>query len=349
MPKIIFLLTIVAIVAVVAFMPINLPYNFTANGIIYPAAEWTLISNNDGGFDSKVMDYEKGFTSNAINYRFERGDISKLIFFHNEFGERIKKDDTLGLLFSQMTDQNIENLRQELEVEKANLQNLMTGEKIQIVDNAEKELSYAVQALELQQKEYSRIKDLADKKFAAQQELDRAINNLKLAEINIQIAKTNLDIVTTGEKPEIIELSKSRIARIEENIKLLADRRDNFVLRAPMNGVLVMPMAPEIVFNALDDSFFVVRIPIKYTDREFVDNSCEVIISMPPYSNKYKGTIFRFENKSEIIMNRAVFFAYAKFEDAIPEVRPGALVSCQVSCKNLELKKYLKKLVGLAI
>jgi len=356
------LISLLVVVPIIAFViPIEIPYNLTSNGFIYPKKEWIISKNSNGGYDSQILDHYSGIVTENYSINFERGDLSTININTSKLNSYIKQGDTVGYIDSRNIRDRIRQLEANKKIEFANLQNSSTGEKPALVNFAINELKLAEEQLEISQKLYSRQKELFEKKFISSQEIDNVAGSYELSRIRYQIAKNKLEDVTTGLKDETIQLIQSRINAIDSELDFLNEQLSKHILLAPFSGLIVQTIVPkltgiyqdksqlEILLSMYDNNELIVKFPIKYESKEYVNNDCEVLLKFPNSHKSYSAKIYKINNKTELLGADAVVFAYAKLEGSLLGIESGAPTSCKIHCDNLTLAEHFKRIFKLNI
>ena len=96
-----------------------------------------------------------------------------------------------------------------------------TGEKESIVEESKNNLEQARAQVEEQKKIVERQKNLYETEFFPYQDYEISLSTLKVLEINVEIAESQLVTVQTGVKQEEINMISTQITALEKEIEAL--------------------------------------------------------------------------------------------------------------------------------
>jgi hypothetical protein len=338
------LILILILAVVTVFLPIPVRYNFIATAKIYPLKEWKLSRGLDEGFISQTYNYETDALSDYIHYRFERGDIAELKIREGlQFDGLIGGGDTVAWVESFYIQNEITRLSNLRDVEKANLNVLSTGEKQELIDQAQRQYNYAIQQLELEKKNYARQEILYRDSVIPAAEFDLYENSLKLAEINADVAKKQLQALEVGQKDPVREMSQTQIGSYEKEIKRLEDQKAQYTIVTPFNGRLTYDVSLGGVLKVSDNERLVLKIPVPYQQASYLDNLHSVTFSTPDNKVKLEASFKGFEENVSLIQNQQFLIAKAITKESHDGIYPGMVVRCRIFCDEVSLLEYLKR------
>lgn len=354
----------IIIIAASVFVPIDLPYGFNSTAKVFPLQRWVLQKGQDGILVASLHDYKTGIMKDYTSFEFDRGDIINIKFnpLHNE--RKVEAGQQIASILSNTLGEQIIKLESQLMIEEANLENVRTGEKIQIIDRAQEEVALAEEqiriseeALDLQSKNYNRYKKLYEEGVIALAELEVYENNLNQAHISVDVAKsrvevskTNIEVNNTGEKPEQILLFETRINAIKNQIEFLNQKNGNFSIDAPISGKLSFEtdsFGDRIIIE--DTTQHILLIPIKIKDREYVNQQSQIDIDLVGVDSTIQATLVEVSSKIEKLNNDLVVLAKASVDGDVGFINSGMPVRCKVNCGKITPYEYLRRSVKVEI
>ncbi|MFN3529572.1 MAG: HlyD family secretion protein [Bacteroidia bacterium] len=344
-----FILIVVALILTLAsFAPLSVPFSSRSKMLIRPELQWELIRNAQGNLITSTRNHITGAIAAYSIAEFNRGDA---VVFHLkpnwQGGSTVSKNDTIGILYSNEEQSKIISLEAELKVLEAELHFFNTGQKPEDVANARNEVLLAEQELENQRLLSQRAALLFRDSVIAQQEYDLAINALRVREISLELAKTRYASITTGDKPEQIQLIETRIYAMQQQLKQAKERISYFTLLAPFDGTIVMRQGFSVGDTLLEihgGSSFVGVAPILLSDRKFLKIGDEVEITHYGEHKGIKGSIQSFDQVSKLVNGQAVVFCTVNFSGVAIRPMMGELLEIKIRGDEIPATVYFSKL-----
>ncbi|TVR80496.1 MAG: hypothetical protein EA412_04595 [Chitinophagaceae bacterium] len=347
------LVVLIVILILVLVLPVKIPYNIDTKGYILPAKEWYLERTRDGSLLSTLKDNATEKVNSFRITEFQRGDIAGFELNHllEQRGDFIFRGDTIGSLYSN------DELRREAELSgllaeyKAELEFYLAGSKQEEVEAALAKVQLAQERLRTDQLTYDRNLPLIEDSLIAPSEIELLEQRLKTHKSEVEIAQANYRALITGAKPEQIEWSIARINNIERQLEVLSSRMDAFTIKAPFDGVLhpkrVTNEQHYPVIGLADTSFYIVKMPVDITEKDYIFPGATVTASIPGFSDKPIGEVIRIEPGVNRVDGRQVFFVSAKFHAGEFNLMPGLLADMQIECEKVTPREFLYRSVKL--
>ncbi|WP_342364128.1 HlyD family secretion protein [Terrarubrum flagellatum] len=148
-------------------------------------------------------------------------------------------------------------------VAAADLARILVGPRKEIVDARRASVAAAGASLKLQQQNFERTRDLAEKGNASVQRLDEATAALEVAQRSLQQARASLDEALAGATIEERAVAEASVRRAEATIATLRAQADELSVKAPVSaqvyqigveiGEYVTPGAPLLSLVDLSD------------------------------------------------------------------------------------------------
>ena len=344
--KLILLLFFSAII-IVFIIPFKIPYSFKATARIYPSQEWVLMSGQDDSFISVIYDNKTNVINNLTNYKFERGDIAELMINPQLIsGQEINKGDTIAYIHSFEIENELVKLRSELEVEKASLDVLKSGEKISIINEAEKKYDYAKQQLKLDEKTFLRQQTLFQDSVISVAEFDQAENVYQLAKININILENELLSLKSGDKPSEINLINEKINSIKNSLEILENQKKRYFIISPRSGIINFSPAFGQYFSISNDNEYILKIAIQLKNRMYLDSLSSINFEIAGDNAINTASLMQINDKVESIGSHQIFFIKA-LADNNDNISRGMAVQCKIGCDNVSLFEYCMRTMDL--
>lgn len=338
------LLLLLGLLVIAVFLPIPVRFSFETQAKIYPLSDWKLSRGIDEGFFSQSYNYETDALSDFKNYRFERGDIAELKIRPGlRFDSAINRFDTVASLESYFIENEILRLRNLQDVELANLNVVATGEKQELIDQAQREYNYALQQLDLEKKNFARQEKLFRDSVITPAEFDIYENALRLAEINAEVAFNGLQALSTGQKDPVLVMSEQQIGAYEKEIARLEAQKSQYMIVTPVSGLLTYDSGLGGILKVSDNSRLVLKIPVPYQHSSYLNSLYKVTFSTPDDKITTSATFKGFDESVSLIQNRQFVIAKAITSECIPGIYPGMIVKCRIYCDRVSILEYLKR------
>lgn len=329
-------------VALLLLIPVKIPFSVSGKSLIYPHQEWKLTKTTEGNLVSTYKNHLKGTLETYSVNEFQRGDVVTFELVEDvKYRNYIKEGDTIGMYNSN------EELRKRIELEgvlEAELEFYTTGQKPEDVEQALHQWNLAKQELATERKLMDRTRILHRDSVISDQEFEIAENNLRVKEINLDIAQARYRSITTGEKPEQEKLLIARIKATKDQINQVQDRLESLVLRSPFSGMIVNQHGDS--YNRLlalaDTSSVVAVCGLESSDRNYVSLGQTALAK---YAGKtYQGKVISIDNSMQVIEGRSAFFARVQF--ATNEIPPGAILETEIFIEELRFLAYVGRFFG---
>ena len=236
----------------------------------------------------------------------------------------------------------LSNLR---DVEIANMNVLATGEKQSLVEQAQRQYTYAQQQLDLERKNFARQEKLFKDSVITAADFDLYENALKLAEINTQVAHNALLALTTGQKDPVLQMSQKQIESYGKEISRLEEQQSQYTIVTPFGGLLTYD--PDVAMGGIlkvcDKEGLVLKIPVPYQQASYLNRLHAVEFSTPDNKIKLNASFKGFEENISLIQNQQFVIAKAVTAKSADAIYPGMVVRCRIYCDKVSLLEYLKR------
>jgi hypothetical protein len=340
--RLFFWVILITLFIVLLLLPIKLNYNLYVKGKILPSKEWIIYKGTDGRLTSQLINYKTGISQSYDVNLFDRGDAMHFAFNPGIYsGSQIFVNDTIGVVNSNEIERQIENLKGEIISAKALLSLNLTGEKQAIIDQENKNLEYAIKQAEEQKKILDRIQVLYDKGLASEEEYEIAKGNYDLNNINISISKARLQSVESGSKQEQIDLIKSQIVSLQNELMVLQKRFKGFNIISPLSGMVNRKTNSDTLLTISDVSEFILINPVKVNDKKFISDSAVIDIYAVGKKQNVNTYVINIDNNVKIVNGIQVVTVTSVINGKGADIIPNLIVDCYIHTGKLSPIDYL--------
>lgn len=264
------------------------------------------------GDDGKSLKTTGTVEAEEIRIVAEVGGTIKELFVDE--GSVVAGGDKVALLSSPELELKVEQAKAELRATRAKLAEAESGSRVQEIAAARQEveriaaeLKSARSDLNLQQDTLEKYRQLAEQGALTEHKLntqanltDKAKYRLNAVESSLEAARSKLDLLKTGVKPETIEQLRAHVDAANAAVKLHEQNLSETVLRTPMKGTVltcnykkgevVKPGSEIATLGNTDDLYLYTYIPENRLDK--VKAGQEVQIAVDSYPKKrFKGKV----------------------------------------------------------
>jgi hypothetical protein len=337
------LIGLIAIAIVIASVYIKIDYQISTKAFFMPATEYNLIRTIEGNLITSLKDNVSGVVKNYGITEFERGDVVQFLvaekLVRNKF---LNAGDTIGWILSNEQQKILIQLKGELGVLKAELEFFTTGQKPEDVETAKEQWDLAKEQLDIQKKLIERSAILFKDSVIPQQEYDIALNNLKVREIEVNIAEARYLSITTGEKKEQEKLILAKIKNIESQINQVSARLAYFTFTSPISGNLIEQRGIDTIFGGNVISIgsndkWVALAPVQLRERPFIH------IGDTLFCNESTGIVTSMDNSVKIIDGKQAFYITSEWSSK-NNILAGSIDEVNIKGGKITLADYFLRI-----
>jgi len=338
------LLIVGALIACI-FLPIDLPYQFNSVARVYPIQKWELQKNNDGSLVSSLHNYRTGLLRDYSSFQFDRGDVVNIQFNPDQIAEsQIDSGTMIATIYSNSLSEKLVNLKNQLSVARANLQKEKAGEKIEIISKAQENLKKAEGNLIYYDKSYKRAKKLVGEGLIAKTHFEQIEGDYRNAKNEVEVVRKQISVQSTGEKPEQIKLTESRIAALSKEINFLETTSNFYNLNAPISGNLRFESDTNGDRMIVEDtSEFIIAVPIELKNRYYINENVSVELDLMDRDTTIIAEFVEVSRQTSQLSNSVVVMLKACVSDGGLGLSPGMPIACRINCGEVRLLEYLKR------
>jgi len=349
---VIFLFFGILALLVIASSFIDFPYYVRARGVVLPVEEWVLLRGRGGTLMHLHENHRLGIVYEYGTAEFQRGDIGKYVFNDTLLSLGfVNKGDTLAWVFTSDIYTQIISLQGELDYNKSLLAVYRSGEKPEEISLARNQIELALQELETQQLLTARNEVLYKQEVISNQEFELIVNDLKVKEFDVVIARSRLDALLSGRKSEEIRLVESKMLALETQMQQLQQHIDAFHLISPVTGQVIRErhfvpeFGEEVVLRIADLSSLVVSLPVDYHEEPYLRIGQAVQIQSVTRHMNVTGEIYSIDNTMTVVSNKPkVFVSVQVMDPPAGIVMRNMMVDAKVYCGSVGLMEYLRRI-----
>lgn len=340
-----FAIGVLAIAAVLLFLPVRLPYAIEAPGKILPQREWVLVRGQDGCLMSTLYNRVMGSVEAYEVRQIERGD--DLTFRQHPSivaGASVAAGDTVGVVHSLELRRRLARLQGELASELAALSLNRAGQKASVVQEAQQRLVHAQAQAEQQRRQLERLQALLKRDAISREELEIAEDQLKLYEIQIDVEKAQLSSVQTGARQQQVDWVRSRISALHREMEVLERKQAASTLTVPVSGRVARCFSADTLVVVQDTTGYVVILPVKWIDRDRIALRQLVMLNAGSVFHVLQGTVEQLGNTAHVVGREQVFGVTAILDPRGEALAPGLIVRCTISCDPVRPFEYMRRI-----
>jgi len=340
------ILMVVLLIASV-FVPVEIPYSFNTTAKVYPLQQWVLHKNVDGNLIKTLHNYKTGRLAEYATFPFDRGDVVNIKFHPDQSTSSSQVDS--GYLVASIASLNLASqlvdFENQLNVEKANLEKVSTGEKPEIITQRKEVLNQAFADMKFKEANLVRAEKMYADGLLSKIKLEQAQQGVKQAAITIEVARKNINVTSTGEKPEEIKLTQAKIKALESQINFLKGTNESYEIYTPISGDMSYETGVEgdkLIIQDISEHILIV--PIKLKDRDFVDNDTKIELEVHGSDTLLQATLIDISDKVEILNREVVVLAKASITaENAKGLSSGMPVKCKITTGKVLPIEYMKR------
>ena len=327
---------------------IEIPYHINSKGILLPEREWMINRLADGTIIISERDNRNNKILNYSVLEFQRGDHAEFIVNENIFcGNGVKRGDTIGLIRSFEEERRLLGLQTALAEQKALLNVSLSGEKQEKINAAQEKLNLALQEYDTRKRLLARVESLHETGIIADEEWEIERNEYLVKKQNISISRAELETVSTGVKPEELELIKANINSTKKLIEQSERRIAAFKIQAPFSGTIIREQVnghgPETIIRIADMERMIITLPVEFHRIPYVENGNSVNVRVNSRRKPYEAEIIGIDNSVHYIDRRQNIFVTAAVENNPGSLLPNMLVQAEINGEIISAWDYFRR------
>lgn len=256
-----------------------------------------------------------------------------------EAGEQVETGQTLLRFDTEELERKVREAEARLRVEEANLRKIQAGPRKEELDKARIRLEQAELLLNNAKQKLERTEKLYEAGATTAENLETAKQEVANQQYALQIAQKELDILTGGERPEVLEAAEAQKKEAENSLLALQEQLEQGVVKAPMSGtVLDMLVKPgQLVTQGSsllvigDPNSLIVEVNIGEGDTRDLALGQKVEVTGISFAGTYTGTVTKIAPAGKTVSGtqpQTVLPVEISLEGS-PPIKPG--VSAEVN------------------
>jgi hypothetical protein len=328
---------------------VEIPYNIRTKGIIMPAREWRLERLPDG----TILNSQLNNLTNRITYysvlEFQRGDHAEFVINEDVFTRTaISLGDTIGYIRSYEEERRLLGLQMALAEQEGLLKVSLSGEKQEEINAAREKLVLAEQEYETQEKLMARMESLWENGVIADEARELARNEYIIKRQNINIARSVLEMVSSGAKPEQRELIETNIRSYRRQIEQTENRISAFNILSPLSGTIIReqrtnPASEQIIRVACMDSM-IITLPVDFYLLPYIKTGNPVNLRINSGRTVYPARIINIDNTIHYLDRRQNIFVTAIADNNPGRFMPNMLVQAEIVGGTVSIGDYMQRI-----
>lgn len=335
------------VLTAIVLAPIQVPYTIGSVVVMVPAKEWKVARDANGIITANLLDRQTGLLLNSVQLNFERGDQVNIRYhldeMHPTFVSEGKKVITVESI---ELEQRLIQIASQLLVEERNKEALATGQKPELITQLEAELELARQNLDLQQKNFERIKGLYEHEAVPQAEYERSETALNQARSDVRIAEEALNVARTGEKPETIAAARARINALEAELEVLRRKKEGYELTSPISGRASYMNSPEgEAFVIYDTSMVTLQIPVRMKDQDVLVPGQQALVKISDTGQSVPVRLESIVMEPQLLDGELTVLVNAVSEKPVATVRWNLPMRCELDLGKVTIREFLRRAI----
>jgi putative peptide zinc metalloprotease protein len=156
-------------------------------------------------------------------------------------GQTVREGDVIARLFDRDLRAEIKRTQAAIEETQAKLKLLVAGPRPEEIDQARIEVTKDTEATAFATSRLGRDKALFDQKLVSKQQLEDSEANLALRKGELAAAKSKLDVLLAGSRPEEIEAMRATLASFQTQHSYLEEQLQLMRVVSPASGIVATP------------------------------------------------------------------------------------------------------------
>ncbi len=301
-------------------------------GKILPLRQWILQKGTDGQIVHSTFNNLLALQENMVVNMVERGESIRFDFSPNLLtDDSITQNDTIGKFYSSDASVEFASLYGELKIAQATLAVSVVGEKKEIVEEYRQRLETVKAETREKHRIFSRLEEMYKKNLTSLDEYELAQNQYEISKLQTNLAESQLRAITTGAKPEQIQLLQSQISSLEDQVLSLNERINNYIVLAPFDGSISTFYNSDTLLAVSDNSAYILLLPVDFKDAAKFETDSEIDCKPWDNSEQLKARVLGQRKEPRLIGGQPKIIITAEIIDPNHEIPSGTIVQCKTN------------------
>ena len=336
----IYFLLLIIVIAFLAFL--KLPSKIDIPVKIFPGKEWLVVQPAPGQYYSVTKDYLNGRNNQLMDFVADRGEQVKCLLIGELFsGQSVDSNTVVGKIISSGLREKILRISNQIKIKQAELAVFSTGEKPEIIRIFENEYSGLLKQLKIEQTILARKEELLSKNLISPQEYQIQQSKIVQLQSEVNALKSRIEGLKSGAKQQQIDLIKTQITSLMQQLAFLQNQDSSLVLKAPFSGTVLFHFQSDTLLHLIDDHHFVGLFLIPFQDSYQNLIRHEVNLKNENQGRLIKGRILRFEKKVLHLSGKNMMYGILHIEEVSNTLLPGLILRGQLTVAEKRIWQYV--------
>jgi hypothetical protein len=336
------LISFLGILFVIFIFIVKFPYYVKGPCIFTAQVEWSLVQTQPDKLVSKLFRNDQNKLYHFILLQFDRQDFVRFNFDQSIFeGLLIPKGKVIAEVTSSENELLLSGLIGQLKEAQAGLEEIKTGEKVEIQEEARQGLQYAKIQLKAFEPLLKRKKELFEQHLIGEEEYEIAKATYDLYQQNVLLQEARLKALQTGEKKEAVLRIESEISRIENQITVMHQKIELGYIRSPIDGMVTTLSKDSLLCQVTKIDTIIIKIPIRAIQKKYVNVREKVEIFIFETGARIEGKVLKINNRSEIINMQPMYVVTCLVENSDKELLPGMTGYAKIESRKISAFQHL--------
>ncbi|NLP12743.1 hypothetical protein GX408_20265 [bacterium] len=285
-----------------------------------------ILQNNNGLISFTTINFLTGRQEEQCLIQIDRGETMRLRLTPTPAGRmNIRNRDTLAVITSSATDEQLALLRGEWAVAQATLEAEQSGEKQQIIEGLRQRLQLARVQWQAKKRSHQRVAELYEKGLTTEELFDASAAELRGLQLQCQAAQSDLAAAETGVKPSLLRSFHNRVTALQAQINALERHKNQLSCTAPFDGRLSTFLGSDTLLTVSDHPCSVLLLPIRMMDGNAVQPGVSVTCRFNAGKQTHSATIHRINWELYYLQGRPMITAVAMLQQPAGDLPDGAI------------------------
>jgi putative peptide zinc metalloprotease protein len=293
----------ITIIVIVGLFFIPVPDRVSGDIVVRPIAEFKISMNEFGLIERSIREGgpSPDHKVSILQVNTSEMGVLDLVPTVND-GQVVTQGDTLAVLASNQTTQEIESAEAELQRLESTLDLLRAPPKLEEVHEAESRVVSAKANFDKKKSDYERAKGLADKHLISHQEIENANSEMEIAMADWRTEQSALDLIKSPPRPEEETVLERSIQKQRARLGFLRSQVDAQSILAPFSGIVARNSNQEAVLSVINSRRVELLVPVNDFDITRVQLKQLVTVKVRSYPGRIlKGLVVRIPETASTI------------------------------------------------
>jgi hypothetical protein len=182
------------------------------------------------------------------------------------------------------------------------------------------------------------------KNYLSKEEYETVLWELKQLKIQKEINKAQLEVLTTGSKSEELQVLKSTVESYINEIRLLKNRLNDFILTAPISGEIIKELSQDTLLIVNNTSQLVLTAPIRYEYLQNLTEGQSVTIELKNVAEEMMCTLVSISKEVKNLSGVQILYCRILVDSPKAQLVPGLLIQGDIILPKITVRDFLLSL-----